>query len=132
MFGPLGARFLRRRVAGWKVRAISYNAGLNIRAHREAHVATTRKAAPAAEQDAQANAVPQDFETALAELESLVAAMEDGGLPLEASLAAYKRGVALSRVCQDRLAQAEQQVKVLEGELLKPLDTSYLDDDAGL
>ncbi|MFA4912100.1 MAG: exodeoxyribonuclease VII small subunit [Comamonadaceae bacterium] len=75
---------------------------------------------------ADAQAVPQDFESALAELESLVAAMEDGALPLEASLAAYKRGVALSRVCQDRLAQAENQVRVLEGELLKPLDAAAL------
>ena len=73
--------------------------------------------------------LPQDFETALAELESLVAAMEDGSLPLEQSLAAYRRGVALTRVCQDRLAQAEQQVKVLEGDLLRPLDPAALDDE---
>ena len=72
-----------------------------------------------------------DFEAALAELETLVAAMEDGDMSLEASLAAYRRGVALSRACQDRLAQAEQQVKVLEGELLKPLDTRYLDEESG-
>lgn len=73
--------------------------------------------------------LPQDFETALAELESLVAAMEDGSLPLEQSLAAYRRGVALTRVCQERLAQAEQQVKVLEGDLLRPLDPTALDDE---
>ncbi len=73
--------------------------------------------------------LPQDFETALAELESLVAAMEDGSLPLEQSLAAYRRGVALTRVCQERLAQAEQQVKVLEGDLLRPLDAAALDDE---
>ena len=73
--------------------------------------------------------LPQDFETALAELESLVAAMEDGSLPLEQSLAAYRRGVELTRVCQDRLAQAEQQVKVLEGDLLRPLDPAALDDE---
>ncbi|MEI2417762.1 exodeoxyribonuclease VII small subunit [Orrella sp. JC864] len=66
--------------------------------------------------------LPQDFETALAELEALVADMESGAQPLEASLAAYRRGVALSRICQDRLAQAEQQVKVLEGELLRPFE----------
>ena len=73
--------------------------------------------------------LPQDFETALAELEALVATMEDGTLPLEQSLAAYRRGVELSRICQERLAQAEQQVKVLEGELLRPLDSSALDPD---
>jgi len=74
-------------------------------------------------------ALPQDFETALAELETLVAAMEDGTLPLAQSLAAYQRGVALTRLCQERLAQAEQQVKVLEGDLLRPLDAAA--DTAG-
>jgi len=69
-------------------------------------------------------ALPQDFETALAELETLVTTMEDGALPLAQSLAAYQRGVALSRFCQERLSQAEQQVRVLEGELLRPLDAA--------
>jgi exodeoxyribonuclease VII small subunit len=73
--------------------------------------------------------LPQDFETALAELEGLVAAMEDGSMPLEQSLAAYRRGVELTRVCQEKLAQAEQQVKVLEGDLLRPLDPSALGDE---
>lgn len=76
-----------------------------------------------------ARPLPQDFETALAELESLVSAMENGTLPLEQSLSAYRRGVELARVCQDRLAQAEQQVKVLEGDLLRPLDPAALDDE---
>jgi exodeoxyribonuclease VII small subunit len=65
--------------------------------------------------------LPQDFEVALAELEGLVASMEDGSLPLAASLEAYRRGVDLSRVCQERLIEAEQQVKVLEGDLLRPM-----------
>ena len=41
------------------------------------------------------------FEKALAELESIVAKMEDGGLSLEQSLAAHKRGLELAR--QDAL-----------------------------
>lgn len=77
----------------------------------------------------QADSLPQDFETALAELEALVQAMENGSLPLEQSLAAYRRGVELTRVCQDRLSQAEQQVKVLEGELLRPMQPGALDDE---
>ncbi|AOB33796.1 exodeoxyribonuclease VII small subunit [Bordetella sp. H567] len=77
-----------------------------------------------------ASALPQDFETALAQLEALVAAMEDGSLPLEESLAAYRRGVELTRICQERLAQAEQQVRVLEGDLLRPLDPGALDDES--
>ncbi len=66
--------------------------------------------------------LPQDFETALLQLEDLVASMESGALPLEESLAAYRRGVALTRICQERLAQAEQQVKVLEAGMLKPFE----------
>lgn len=73
--------------------------------------------------------LPQDFETALAELEALVATMEGGSLPLEQSLAAYRRGVELTRVCQERLAQAEQQVKVLEDGLLRPLDPQAIDEE---
>lgn len=63
---------------------------------------------------------PKDFETALAQLESLVARMEDGDLPLEQSLAAYQQGVALARLCQSLLDKAEEQVKVLQGNLLEP------------
>lgn len=72
--------------------------------------------------------LPQDFETALAELEQLVATMENGALPLEKSLHAYRRGVELTRVCQEKLAQAEQQVKVLEDELLRPFDRDALSE----
>jgi len=66
--------------------------------------------------------LPQDFESALAELEALVAKMEDGALPLDDSLRAYQRGVELARICQQRLDAAEEQVKVLQGSLLKPLE----------
>jgi exodeoxyribonuclease VII small subunit len=66
-------------------------------------------------------AAEPSFEKALAELESLVAKMEDGGLTLEQSLAAHKRGLELARQCRARLDAAQQQGKVLEGEVLKPL-----------
>jgi exodeoxyribonuclease VII small subunit len=61
------------------------------------------------------------FEAALAELDKIVAAMEAGELPLEESLKAYQRGVALVKAAHARLAAAEQQVKVLEEGVLKPL-----------
>lgn len=76
---------------------------------------------------AQAQVAPQDFETALARLEALVAQMESGSLPLDQSLALYQQGVELARVCQQRLDQAEQQVKVLQGNLLKPFNDSAED-----
>jgi exodeoxyribonuclease VII small subunit len=61
------------------------------------------------------------FEKALAELEKVVAQMEGGDLSLEQALAAHQRGLELARFCQQRLEAAQQQVKVLEGEVLKPL-----------
>jgi exodeoxyribonuclease VII small subunit len=65
--------------------------------------------------------LPENYEAALAELETLVARMEEGALSLEESLAAYRRGAALVGFCQQQLEKVEQQVRVLDGETLKPL-----------
>jgi exodeoxyribonuclease VII small subunit len=54
-----------------------------------------------------------DFENALAELEQLVAVMEEGDLSLEDSLKHFERGIALTRACQKALAEAEQKVQIL-------------------
>jgi len=61
----------------------------------------------------------QDFETALAELETIVKTLEEGNLTLERALALFERGVQLSRFCHGRLEDAEQRVEVLteRGEL---------------
>jgi exodeoxyribonuclease VII small subunit len=63
---------------------------------------------------------PKDYESALAELEAVVSEMESGQLPLEASLTAYKRGAELLQYCRQQLADAEQQVKILENGALLP------------
>ena len=69
------------------------------------------------------------FETALEELESLVERMETGELSLEESLAAFERGVKLTRHCQSSLKAAELKVKVLtESGDLEDLDIESLDD----
>ncbi|HEY5644897.1 MAG TPA: exodeoxyribonuclease VII small subunit [Pseudomonadales bacterium] len=69
------------------------------------------------------------FEAALAELEGLVEKMETGELSLEASLAAFERGVKLTRHCQAALQAAELKVKVLtESGDLEDLDVDKLDD----
>lgn len=64
------------------------------------------------------------FETALAELEKIVEAMEEGQMPLEQSLAAYKRGAELLKLCQTQLQDAQQQVKLLENGVLKNFGTT--------
>ena len=43
------------------------------------------------------------FETALTELETIVQSMENGKLELEASIAAYRRGMELMKHCQQQL-----------------------------
>ena len=53
------------------------------------------------------------FEEAMTELETLVRRLEDGALPLEESLAAFERGMALVRVLGDRLDDVSQRVEVL-------------------
>jgi exodeoxyribonuclease VII small subunit len=63
---------------------------------------------------------PESFEQAMAELAQLVTRMESGQLPLEASVAAYARGSELVRYCAAQLEKVESQVKVLEGDMLKP------------
>jgi exodeoxyribonuclease VII small subunit len=55
----------------------------------------------------------KDFESAIAELETLVKTLEDGDLPLEKSLELFERGVQLSRFCHSRLEQAERRVEIL-------------------
>ncbi len=62
---------------------------------------------------------PPTFETALAELESIVDRMEGGELPLKESLAAYKRGAELLQIGQAALKDAQQEVLVLEKGVLK-------------
>lgn len=56
---------------------------------------------------------PQSFEEALAELETIVDTLEKGDLTLEQSLAAFERGVGLTRSCQKALDEAEQKVQIL-------------------
>ena len=55
----------------------------------------------------------KDFESAAAELASIVKTMEDGDLSLEKSLELYERGVALSRYCHARLEEAERRIEIL-------------------
>ena len=54
-----------------------------------------------------------DFERSLAELESIVARLEQGELSLEESLQQFERGIGLTRTCQSALQQAEQKIEIL-------------------
>ncbi len=62
---------------------------------------------------------PASFETALDEMEQLLAGMESGALPLEQLLTQYQRGAQLLQFCRERLEAVEAQIKVLDQGSLK-------------
>lgn len=53
------------------------------------------------------------FEQAFTELETLVAKLEEGDLPLEEALATFERGQALAARCAELLDEAELKLKEL-------------------
>lgn len=67
------------------------------------------------------------FREAMAELNSIVAALESNTLELEESLVKYERGIALLRFLKDRLNNAQQKVDVLMGELDMSVDDTVTD-----
>jgi exodeoxyribonuclease VII small subunit len=67
------------------------------------------------------------FEAALAELEKVVGQLESGQVPLEESIALYRRGAELRQHCEASLKAAEEQVALItegaDGKLsTKPAD----------
>ena len=65
-------------------------------------------------------AAPASYGDAVQQLEQLVAGLESGQLPLDQLLTGYQRGAQLLAFCKSRLEAVENQVKVLEGNELKP------------
>jgi len=70
-----------------------------------------------------------DFETALRDLEELVERLEHGDLPLEESLAAFERGVMLTRACQSALKEAEQKVEILLKKAGEPAVEDFMPEE---
>lgn len=70
------------------------------------------------------SAEPKRFETSLAELEQIVASLEQGDLALDEAMKAFEQGVKLTRICQQILDSAELKIQQLsqnsEGEHLEP------------
>jgi exodeoxyribonuclease VII small subunit len=71
-----------------------------------------------------------DFESAMRDLEQLVEQLEQGDLPLEESLAAFERGVALTRACQAALKDAEQKVEILLKKAGEPAVEDFTPDES--
>jgi exodeoxyribonuclease VII small subunit len=84
------------------------------------------------------NPGPPDFERTLAELEDTVRRLEAGDLPLEDSLSAFEKGVALVRALHSRLDAVQMRIDELTqppgaaaaaGAALTPFDAGLADED---
>ena len=58
-------------------------------------------------------ALKANFEQAMGRLEEIVEQMESGELPLEDLIVRYEEGMNLVKVCQERLASAEQRIEII-------------------
>jgi exodeoxyribonuclease VII small subunit len=54
-----------------------------------------------------------NFERAMDRLEAIVEQMESGKLPLEELIVRYEEGMKLVKICQERLANAEQKIEII-------------------
>ncbi len=54
-----------------------------------------------------------NFEGAMDRLEAIVEQMESGKLPLEDLIVRYEEGMNLVKICQERLANAEQKIEII-------------------
>ena len=59
------------------------------------------------------NAPKMSFEDALARLETIVHQLESGALPLEESIKQFEEGMRLSKICGDKLSDAENKIEQL-------------------
>ncbi len=75
----------------------------------------------------------EKFEEALQKLETIVARMEEGDLPLEEALKAFEEGVRLAKFCTTKLDEAERKVEKLirdQSGTLQSTPFSEEDDDS--
>jgi exodeoxyribonuclease VII small subunit len=56
---------------------------------------------------------PVSLETALERIDAIVREMEAGDLPLETLIGRYEEGIALSKLCREKLDRAEERIRIL-------------------
>ena len=96
--------------------------------------ASSGKASRAKSSEAEASAL--SFESALEQLETTVARLEEGEMPLEEALELFESGVKLSRQCSSTLEDAEKRIEVLVADRdsdddweIEPFETEELEED---
>ncbi len=70
----------------------------------------------------------ETFEDLFRRLEETVAKLEEGGLPLEQSLALYEEGMLLAKRCQEMLDGAEVRIRQLRETLSAPAETEEVEE----
>lgn len=84
------------------------------------------------------NKIDLSFEDALKELEEIARRLEGGNLGLDESISEFERGVHLSKLCHDKLEEAERKIEILQKgednkirkkEIKVKKDTGEVDDD---
>ena len=71
----------------------------------------------------------KDFETSLKKLEKIVSDLENGELPLEASIKTFEEGVKLTKHCQNLLSKAEIKIQKLVESKDGSIDLEAFDDE---
>jgi len=71
----------------------------------------------------------ETFEDLFRRLEETVAKLEEGGLPLERSLALYEEGMLLARRCQEMLDGAEVRIRQLRETLAAPAESEEVEEE---
>lgn len=67
----------------------------------------------------------KSFEDAMEELENIVKTLQNGELTLEQSMDQFKKGISLANVCNEKLKNAEESIKIL----VENLDNSVTEED---
>ncbi|WP_433946353.1 exodeoxyribonuclease VII small subunit [Paenibacillus sp. SN-8-1] len=63
-----------------------------------------------------------NFEEAMSQLEEIVSRLEHGDVPLETAIDLFQRGMQLSQLCGQKLAQVERKIEMIvetDGEITK-------------
>lgn len=70
----------------------------------------------------------QSFETCIKRLEKIVDVLERGEVPLEESIKMYEEGIGLSKVCLEKLSDAELKIKKISKDVNGKLKILNEDD----
>jgi exodeoxyribonuclease VII small subunit len=78
-----------------------------------------------------ANLAAKPFDELVGELQRIVQSLEAGNLPLEESIALYRRGLELHAACESRLRDAELTISQLGRGLLEEPAAAEPDSEPG-